>query len=183
MREEKHDHGHDEKTTRSLPKIAFSDAKTTMKATKSPAAIGTMETMGVTTWRSWLLIHERLALLSDAPALLRFLFTDDLHYQAEDLIPKKKTLETARSAISRALPIVDDLLGLSEEEAEQLLRSTAEEAELKLGDFLMPLRVALTGGRVSPPLTGSMLLLGADRVKERLTRAAEIAANSIRTEE
>jgi glutamyl-tRNA synthetase len=39
---------------------------------------------------------------------------------------------------------------------------------MKAGDFFKPLRVAVTGRTVSPPLFASMELLGRDRVLARL---------------
>ena len=41
----------------------------------------------------------------------------------------------------------------------------------KAGDFFRPLRIAITGRSVSPPLFGSMELLGRDRVLARLDAA------------
>jgi glutamyl-tRNA synthetase len=41
----------------------------------------------------------------------------------------------------------------------------------KAGDFFRPLRIAITGRSVSPPLFGSMELLGPERVLARLDAA------------
>ena len=60
-----------------------------------------------------------------------------------------------------------------DEEAEALVKARAEEAAVKLGDLLMPLRVAITGARVSPPLFGSVRILGAERAIARVDRALE----------
>ena len=38
---------------------------------------------------------------------------------------------------------------------------------------MMPLRVAITGSRVSPPLFGSLRILGADCSQERVQRAMD----------
>ena len=46
----------------------------------------------------------------------------------------------------------------------------AEELGIKLGDFMMPIRMAVTGSRVSPPLIGSILVLGKERALARLER-------------
>ena len=42
---------------------------------------------------------------------------------------------------------------------------------MKVGDLLTPLRVALTGSRVSPPLHGCMRLIGKERAMSRIDRA------------
>jgi glutamyl-tRNA synthetase len=44
---------------------------------------------------------------------------------------------------------------------------------VKLGDLMMPLRVAITGARVSPPLFGSLRILGAERALGRVDAALE----------
>ncbi len=47
----------------------------------------------------------------------------------------------------------------------------AEAAGLKLGKVAQPLRVALTGGTVSPPIDVTVYLLGRDRTLARIDRA------------
>ncbi|HUX20684.1 MAG TPA: glutamate--tRNA ligase, partial [Spirochaetia bacterium] len=49
----------------------------------------------------------------------------------------------------------------------------------KLGDLLMPVRVAATGTRVSPPLFGSLRLLGEPTVLDRIDRAIAFLKNEV----
>jgi glutamyl-tRNA synthetase len=61
-------------------------------------------------------------------------------------------------------------------EAEELHERTfalAEELGANRRKFQAPIRVALTGRRVGPPLFESMVLLGRDEVVRRLTAARE----------
>jgi len=51
-----------------------------------------------------------------------------------------------------------------------LQKKYAEELGIKLGDFMMPIRMAVTGSRVSPPLMGSILILGVEKSLERIER-------------
>jgi glutamyl-tRNA synthetase len=46
----------------------------------------------------------------------------------------------------------------------------------------MPVRVAVTGSRVSPPLFGSLRLLGHDRTMKRLSRAKELLRDMVERE-
>jgi glutamyl-tRNA synthetase len=62
----------------------------------------------------------------------------------------------------------------SDEENEKRFRDLADSLGIKLGDLLMPLRVALTGSRVSLPLFESMRLLGVEKTKERIQTALDI---------
>lgn len=57
---------------------------------------------------------------------------------------------------------------------EALLKPYAErEAAGKLGDVAQPLRVAVSGGTVSPPIFDTLAILGRDRVLRRIDRAIE----------
>ena len=46
----------------------------------------------------------------------------------------------------------------------------AEKLGIKLGDFMMPVRMAVTGSKVSPPLIGSILVLGKERSLARIEK-------------
>jgi glutamyl-tRNA synthetase len=49
-----------------------------------------------------------------------------------------------------------------------VIRSFAEARQLGLGKVAQPLRVALTGGTVSPPIDATLALLGREKVLGRL---------------
>ena len=49
-------------------------------------------------------------------------------------------------------------------------KAKAEALGIKLGDFMMPIRMAVTGSRVSPPLIGSIAVLGKERALARIER-------------
>ena len=57
--------------------------------------------------------------------------------------------------------------------AEERFRARSVELGAKLGDMLMPLRVAVTGSRVSPPLFESIRLLGAKECRARIEASVE----------
>lgn len=117
------------------------------------------------------LIQERLKYLADAPHMLGFLLGKPEEYAPEDLIPKKETAETTLAILRAVAPLVADVPSLSDEENEERFRGKAESMETKLGNLLMPVRIAVTGSRVSPPLFGSIRLLGAERARERVDAA------------
>jgi len=62
----------------------------------------------------------------------------------------------------------------SKEAIHEVLTSTAEVNNLKLGKLAQPIRVAITGGTVSPPIDITMVLIGRDRVLERLNRLIDL---------
>lgn len=57
------------------------------------------------------------------------------------------------------------------EQIHQAVVETAESHELKLGKLAQPLRVAVTGGTVSPPIDQTVYLIGRERSLERLDKA------------
>ena len=120
------------------------------------------------------LIKERAAFLTEIPSKLRYLFGEPVLPAKEEFLPKKADIGTTTELLRKAHSIVKELSEQqSDEEAEQLVKSFAEKEGLKLGDLLMPLRVAITGERVSPPLFGSLRLLGAEKSLARTERALE----------
>ena len=123
------------------------------------------------------LIKERLVRLSDAAELVAFLVESDdevaARYGPEDLLPRKADAAAAAMALSRAR---EELAALGAEdfaaaELEGRCRAAAEALGWKAGDFFRPLRLAITGRAVSPPLFGSMELLGRDRCLVRIDAA------------
>ncbi|MGA2614210.1 MAG: glutamate--tRNA ligase [Spirochaetia bacterium] len=121
------------------------------------------------------LIQERVKLLSEVPEMVRFLFEDPAPPSPEALIPKKTDPARALDALKKADALLGQLSDLGEE-AETRFRALAEELGMKLGDLLMPVRIAVTGAKVSPPLFGSIAAMGVERARARIARAASILA-------
>ena len=125
------------------------------------------------------LIRERLVRLSDAGELVAFLVETDAevaaNYEAAALIPKKADVAGAVAALTRARSVLADLDDgdFSAEVLEERCRAAADAMGWKAGDFFRPIRLAVTGRAISPPLFGSMELLGRDATLARLDAAAE----------
>jgi len=127
------------------------------------------------------LIKERMKTLSDAPELVRFLYREVHDYDITQAIPKKHDAEQTLALLQEAETLLDGFDGRSDEENEDRFRARAEEIETKIGNLLMPLRVAVTGSRISPPLFGSMRLIGAETTRRRVARAKELLRTRIET--
>jgi glutamyl-tRNA synthetase len=134
------------------------------------------------------LIKERLVRLADATELVAFLVESDDEvaalYDADALLPKNRTPAETAAAMATArdgLEALEDA-DFSADVLETRCRQAAEEMGWKAGDFFRPLRMAVTGRSVSPPLFGSMELLGRDRVLARLDVAlAKLTAEGVPT--
>ena len=116
------------------------------------------------------LIKERLKYLTDAAEMVHFLFTEPAVPPVEQIIPKKLDNAKTKEVLEKAKDFVEALPELSHEEQENLAKKMAEDLGIKLGDFMMPIRMAVTGSRVSPPLMGSILILGVEKSIERIER-------------
>lgn len=116
------------------------------------------------------LIKERLKYLTDAAEMVRFLFTEPSVPPKTEIIPKKLDEAKTREVLERAKIFVEEIFNVSHEEAEERAKKHAEEMGIKLGDFMMPIRMAATGSRISPPLIGSILILGKERAIARIEK-------------
>jgi glutamyl-tRNA synthetase len=125
------------------------------------------------------LIKERLVRLGDATELVAFLLEPDgevaARYTAEELVPKKADAASTASALARARDVLAalDPADFSAEVLEARCRAAAEELGWKAGDFFRPIRLAITGRAVSPPLFGSLELLGREVTLARLDAAID----------
>ncbi len=117
------------------------------------------------------IVKERLKLLSDIVPMTAFLFQDISGYEAEELIPKKQDAASTKEILQLGRPLIEKVGELDDEQLEEAFKSLSEESSYKLGDLLAPLRVAVTGSRVSPPLFASIRLLGLDTALGRIDLA------------
>jgi glutamyl-tRNA synthetase len=119
------------------------------------------------------LVQERVKLLTEVPPMVRYIFEEPAPPAPEDLVSKKTSPAQALEALKRLEAMLPDLSG-PEDQHEMQLRALADELGMKLGDMLMPLRVAVTGARVSPPLFDSIRLIGPEKARARTARAIAI---------
>lgn len=120
------------------------------------------------------LVQERLTTLSEVSGLAGFLFKEIEEYNIEDLIPKRSDKEQTLEVLKKVEQILKKFFDYSDEENEKIFRDLAKEMGIKLGDVLLPLRVALTGSRISPPLFESIRLLGQARTLMRIERVIKL---------
>ena len=119
------------------------------------------------------LIKERLSFLHEGPAKLTYLFDEPAMPQKEEFFPKKLDLTATINLLTMVRELVPAMAKNADEASEALVKQFAEEKQVKMGDLMMPLRVAITGSRVSPPLFGSIRLLGEMKSLARVDRALE----------
>ena len=123
------------------------------------------------------LVRERMRTLMEYAPLARCFFAASVKgYPPEDLIPKKGTLEQAHAMVAAARAALAPLSPWEPAAIEAALRALGESKGWKPGDLFTPLRTAVTGAKVSPPLFETMHLLGRDVTLSRLREAEPTAA-------
>ncbi|MEK6549469.1 MAG: glutamate--tRNA ligase [Nitrospirota bacterium] len=87
----------------------------------------------------------------------------------------KKFLTVAvRPAFARLVAVLDQTSVFEHDALEQGFKSVLAETGLSMGKLAQPVRVALTGGTVSPGIFDVMALLGRDRTLARLKKAIDL---------
>ncbi|HEY7381014.1 MAG TPA: glutamate--tRNA ligase [Gaiella sp.] len=112
------------------------------------------------------LVQEKIARLGEYPGFAGFLFGE---VAPDPTLLDERILAAAESALA-------ELDGWSAQSIEARLKALCEELGEKPRQVFMPIRVAVTGSRVSPGLYESLELLGREASLARLHRAVELAA-------
>jgi glutamyl-tRNA synthetase len=119
------------------------------------------------------LVVERVTRLDEVPGMVGFLLTDPVELD-QDAAAKVLTDE-ARAFLADAAKRLEQVEPWTAAAVEETLRGLQQERELKAKTAFQPVRLAITGRLVSPPLFESMELLGKARSLARLERAAGLA--------
>ncbi len=111
------------------------------------------------------LVQEKIATLGEFPTFAGFLF-HSVDPDAELVGDSEEVLGDARARLAETEPFTAPAI-------EDALREMATELELKPRQAFQPIRIAITGSRVSPGLFESLELLGREESLARLDRALE----------
>jgi glutamyl-tRNA synthetase len=114
------------------------------------------------------LVQEKIATLGEFPGYTRFLF--------EDVPPDSALLDGRADVLEAAEDVLGRVEPFDHETIERELRALAERLELKPREAFQPIRIAVTGSKVSPGLFESIELLGREKALERIRSARAVAA-------
>ena len=109
------------------------------------------------------LVQEKIARLDEFPGYARFFF--------EDVTPDPAELNGGADVIAAAQDALSELEPFTAEAIEAALRSLVEQLGLKPRQGFQPIRIAVTGSKISPGLFESIELLGREKTLARLTAA------------
>jgi glutamyl-tRNA synthetase len=119
------------------------------------------------------LIQERIIMLSEVPAMLKFLFVKNFAVEADSVA--KITDDASKQVLARSLKELEPLATWNHDSIEAALRSSLiEEMGLKPRIAFGAVRIATTGSTISPPLFESMELLGKEASLARIRAGLEL---------
>lgn len=118
------------------------------------------------------LVQERTKTLEEVADQVKFLFSDGVQFD-EDSWQKVMSGEEVPRVLTEARARLESLEPFNEESVEVALRGMLESLELSARKGLQPLRVAMTGSSVSPPLFESIVVLGRELAVQRLDGALD----------
>jgi glutamyl-tRNA synthetase len=119
--------------------------------------------------RAMPIVKERMKHLTESVTLLRFLFTDDVTPD------ERAAAEIAKAPDGYTVSVADRMAAVEPWEAGPIIAALDEAASaagLNRKRGFQPVRAAVTGSTISPPLPESLELLGRERTIERLRRSA-----------
>jgi glutamyl-tRNA synthetase len=120
-------------------------------------------------------VQERIHTLSEGVELLRFLFIDEQDFVIDEAAAAKNLGEAGQLVLAAAIESLEGIADWTAATLEQTLAaSLVEGLGLKPRNAYTPIRVAVTGRTVSPPLFESLELLGRERTLRRLRMAGNL---------
>ncbi len=116
------------------------------------------------------LVQERIKVWPEAAEMVRWLFVDEVDYDPQSW-GKVMEKEPSPAVLSDALRRLEAVEPWTVEAIEVAMRAMLDELGINARKGFQPLRVAVTGSSISPPLFESMEVLGKDRCLARMRRA------------
>jgi len=113
------------------------------------------------------LVQEKISTLAEFPGFAGFFF--------HEVEPTAADLDGGMPMLDAADAVLDSLEPFEAPEIETALREAADRLELRPRQAFQPIRVAVTGSKVSPGLFESIELLGREATLSRLRAAREAA--------
>jgi glutamyl-tRNA synthetase len=118
------------------------------------------------------IIQERAKLLSDVPALVEFAFVDEPPFDPASWDKTMGPGKGAKEMLDGVLNEIDSI-SFTHDALKELAERVGEANGMKLGKAQAPLRVAVTGRTVGPPLFEALVVLGHEKTAQRFRVARE----------
>ncbi|GAB46216.1 glutamyl-tRNA synthetase [Gordonia terrae NBRC 100016] len=123
------------------------------------------------------LVQTRIQVLGDAWDLISFVYVSDAEFTIDEKAASKNLGADAVAVLDATIAAIESLDSFTTAALQDALNAAlVDDLGLKPRKAFGPVRVAVTGSQVSPPLFESMEILGRDKTLARLSSAREIAA-------
>lgn len=119
------------------------------------------------------LIKERVQALEEFIPNADFFFTGDLKYEGTSILPKGFAAKVVAKWFSDILEAFETLDEWSVPKIKAVIETFVAQNGLKTKDIFMPLRIAISGTPVSPPLFETIQVLGKEMVRRRMRLAMD----------
>ena len=119
-------------------------------------------------------LRERIKVLTDVVELIDFLFVDEVHPNAEEMIGRQMDDEMVIRSLTDSTEALAAVESFKSAEIESALRALTATAGLKAGQLFTPVRVAIAAKRIAPPLFDSIEVLGKNRTLKRLQKGLAV---------
>ena len=119
-------------------------------------------------------LKERIRTASDVTVLVDFFYVDADAPKPEDMIGRRMDAEMVVTALNESRDLLAGIAPFDATTIDSELRQLATKTEMKAGQLFTPIRIAVTGRRVAPPLFETLEVLGRETTLQRLERALEI---------
>lgn len=117
------------------------------------------------------LLQTRVGTLAELPGQVQYFYSDDIQFDPK-AVKKFLTRPYVPGLLDKLLEAFVSLTPFNEQTIEPIFQTLREQLDLKLGDVIQPVRVAVTGSTVSPPMYETLALLGRAKTCERIRGAA-----------
>ncbi len=120
--------------------------------------------------------QERLKKLSDITELTKFLFVENLEYETDLLIWKKLTKKDVASNLRELINLLEGVPegNWTNDALEEGIISHIKAGDKKIGDYLWPMRVSLSGKKASPGPFDLAELLGKEETLDKMKTAVDV---------
>lgn len=122
------------------------------------------------------MVQEKIKTLNDFIELADFFF---LPVEFEDkALGQLREDENANNILAGILVILKELEPYTVAAIESSMRAAADEMEMKLGGFLKPIRIAVSGKTVTPGMFETLAVLGREKTIDRINNALKLLSQN-----
>ena len=119
-------------------------------------------------------LKERIRTANEVTALVDFFYVDAEVPRPEDMTGRRMDAEMVVMALKESRELLAGITPFDATSLDFELRRLATKTGMKAGQLFTPIRVAITGRRVAPPLFETLEVLGRETTLLRLERALDV---------